>query len=253
MKIAGRSPQAIEDALDGRDFLLEINRYEFLKAANQRFVWAKQDQDRRDEELRKEKEKIESLKLLWGADNMIQFMEKYSREHIGKEMIINDSNSKLRLALCYFVSRDLRFNTELGYNTKKGLMIRGNTGVGKTYMVKCIATNEYNPIRIHSMLSINNEIKNSEFGDYNMKYARIHYIDDVGTTTPIINHFGTKINWFKDFIELESFEKNNFSHLIISTNCSFDEIEAMYGFRVRSRMAEMFNVIDVEGEDFRKS
>ena len=42
-----------------------------------------------------------------------------------------------------------------------------------------------------------------------------------------------------------------FNKLIISTNNNFDEIESKYGFRVRSRIKDMFNIIDVRGKDMR--
>ena len=42
-----------------------------------------------------------------------------------------------------------------------------------------------------------------------------------------------------------------FNKLIISTNNSFDELESKYGFRVRSRLKDMFNIIDVDGKDLR--
>ena len=77
-------------------------------------------------------------------------------------------------------------------------------------------------------------------------------IDDVGTEEPIVNHYGTKINWFKNFIEGYYAQFNTYESIIITTNCSFQEIEQKYGGRVRSRMAQMFNVINVEGDDFRK-
>ena len=41
-----------------------------------------------------------------------------------------------------------------------------------------------------------------------------------------------------------------FTH--ITTNKSVDEIEQMYGTRVRSRMKEMFNMIVLDGKDRRK-
>jgi len=77
------------------------------------------------------------------------------------------------------------------------------------------------------------------------------YLDDVGTEEPIVNHYGTKINWFKNFIEMYYLKNKPFNKLIISTNNSFDEIESKYGFRVRSRIKDMFNIIDVQGKDMR--
>lgn len=141
----------------------------------------------------------------------------------------------------------------MGFSFKKGLLIRGVSGLGKTFLVKCIEKNEIKPIKTVSMIEVSYELKQE--GEYQIKQGnnRIIYLDDVGTEEATINHYGTKINWFKDFIEtvyLRGVEKG-FGGLIISTNNSFAEIEEKYGFRVRSRCKDMFNIIDVTGEDMR--
>jgi len=77
------------------------------------------------------------------------------------------------------------------------------------------------------------------------------YLDDVGSESTPVKHYGTDIHWFKDFIEVWYAKKHPFNKLIISTNLSKKQIEEKYGYRVRSRMEEMFNIIDVNGEDLR--
>ena len=103
------------------------------------------------------------------------------------------------------------------------------------------------------MVEIYESVK--DHGGYNASYefgGKV-YIDDVGTEEePTINHYGTKINWFKTFIEKADLNIQKHNKIILTTNCTFDEIEEKYGGRVRSRMAGMFNVIDVHGKDFRK-
>ena len=89
--------------------------------------------------------------------------------------------------------------------------------------------------------------------DISIDYSKVIYLDDVGTEESTLNVYGTKITWFKDFIENYSLDKLKPNKLIISTNCNFDEIEEKYTGRVRSRMAEMFNFIKVTGTDRRKS
>ncbi len=75
----------------------------------------------------------------------------------------------------------------------------------------------------------------------------------MGTEEPRIVHYGTTVTWFKNFIEQYYLvQRKNFSGLIISTNNDFDELEDKYGFRVRSRLREMFNIVDVEGNDMRE-
>jgi DNA replication protein DnaC len=98
------------------------------------------------------------------------------------------------------------------------------------------------------MIDISDEVR--EYGGFQAK-GKVVYLDDVGSEETV-NHYGSKINWFKEFLESYYLNSTDFSRLILSTNCNFDQIQEKYGFRVRSRMKEMFNIIDVKGKDLRK-
>ena len=137
----------------------------------------------------------------------------------------------------------------MGFSLKKGLLIRGICGIGKTHTIRCVAANELHPIFMASMLEICDEVRIR--GDYELPFFNKLYLDDVGSEEPNVKHFGTNINWFKDFLELYYSKNRPFRNLMISTNNSFSEIEAKYGFRVRSRVKDMFNVVDVTGIDLR--
>lgn len=216
-------------------------------------IWEKQQRLKEKEELaNKQKE----LKEQWTAKRMYHHMAWVSENQYGKKLIVKDDKkgldfTKFITALCFFVSRDERFETELGYSLNKGLLIRGISGLGKTHLVKCLEQNALNPILILSMLNIADEIKDN--GEYLINYGnnKIIYLDDVGTEEPTINHYGTKINFFKNFIESVYLKTQIFNHLMFSTNNNANELQEKYGFRVRSRMKDMFNVIDVTGKDMR--
>lgn len=235
------------------DWNKEINREEILQFANS----AKHQNLWHEEQRKLEKEsaqkKYQELVARCDARYMFKLMSWTSREEYGRTLIVNENNKHFITSICYFVSNDERFETELGYSFKKGLLIRGISGLGKTHLVKCLQQNELNPILILSMIEIADEIKDQ--GEYEIRLGnnKIVYLDDVGTEEPTINHYGTKISFFKNFIELVYLRNQNktFNKLMISTNNSFSELEAKYGFRVRSRVKDMFNIIDVGGEDMR--
>lgn len=229
----------------------EINREEVLNRANSNKnyeVWQKQQ---REKEKLAEIEKQKELQLKFSAKNMLSLMRWTSENVFGKKLVINNDNKAFITAVCYFLSNDGRFETELGFSFQKGLLIRGISGLGKTHILKCVEKNELNPVLILSMIEITDEVKAE--GEYELKLNgnKIIYLDDVGTEEPIVNHFGTKIAFFKNFIESYYLRNKIFNKLIISTNNSFAEIEEKYGFRVRSRMKDMFNVINVSGQDMR--
>lgn len=251
LKIAKCPDGLIAAKINSIDWNAEIDREKILAAANSnklQDLWHKQQREKEKEaEQTRQKELVET----WTAKSMYRLMQWTSRNIFGKDLIINSDNKRLITALCFFLSRDRRFETELGYSLKKGLLIRGISGLGKTYLVRCVEKNDLNPILILSMIEIADQIKQE--GEYQVHLGdnKIIYLDDVGTEEATVNHYGTKINFFKNFIELVYLNNRPFNQLMFSTNNSFAEIEEKYGFRVRSRMKDMFNVIDVSGKDMR--
>jgi DNA replication protein DnaC len=241
----------IEEKIKNIDWDKEIDKAKVLAIANNnkhQDIW---HTNNRKKEREAEVSRINELKERCTAEYMFKLMKWTSRNVLGKEFILNEDNKRLITTLCYFFSADQRFETELNFSMKKGLLIRGISGLGKTHLVKCLENNELNPVLILSMIEISEEIKQE--GEYQIKVGdkKIIYLDDVGTEEATINHYGTKINFFKNFIEGYYLRNSPFNRLIISTNNSAAEIEEKYGFRVRSRMRDMFNVIDIHGRDMR--
>lgn len=235
------------------DWDSKIDRDALLKRANSNKNYERWQIEQRAKEKQKEIDDALELKKVWTAKNVYGLMKWTSFNLFGKQLVLNQDNEKLIKALCFLISDDERYETELRYSFKKGLLIRGVSGLGKTFLVKCIEKNRLNPIRIESMIEVADEVKQN--GEYfiNQGECKMIYLDDVGTEEATINHYGTKINWFKNFIEtvyLRNVDKG-FGKLIISTNNSFAEMEDKYGFRVRSRVKDMFNIIDVTGKDMR--
>ncbi len=247
----GLSEMEILSRLSQIDFTEEIDRGKILLISNSnkhRQIW---NETRREEEREFEKKRILDLRKKYTAEYVFKLMQFNSRKEYGKNLIVNDFNKHLITSLCYFLSNDERFETALNYSFAKGILIRGISGLGKTYIIKCLSDNELNRITIFSMIRISEEVKKD--GDYLIPGGNLIYLDDVGTEEATVNHYGTKVNWFKDFIEFNYLKNQGkgFSYLMISTNNSFVDIEEKYGFRVRSRMKEMFNIIDISGTDMR--
>lgn len=253
MKGLAFSDIQIEMRIKEIDWTSQIDQENILNRANSNKNYEIWQAQQREKEKQDERKKEKDLKELWDAKNVYRLMKWTSEKVYGRPLIVNQYNRTLISAICFFVSGDERFETELKLDFRKGLLIRGISGLGKTHLLKCVAENDLNPIKIISMIEVADEIKQEGEYQINMGRNRIIYLDDVGTEEATVNHYGTKINFFKNFIEtvyLRNIEKG-FGKLIISTNNSYSEIEEKYGFRVRSRMRDMFNVIEVKGEDMR--
>lgn len=252
MNRAGYSKQDIAARMARIEWEKEVDRDDILKKANSNKSYAIWQNEQRAKEKQAYEARRKELVEAWDAKQMFRLMQFSSKNDYGKDFIVNQYNKPLIIAVCYFLSRDPRFETELKYDFKKGLLIRGISGLGKTYVIKCVKDNMLNPILFLSMLDITAVLQQE--GEFFLEWGdkKVCYLDDVGTEQGEVVFFGTRINWFKEFIENYYSKNKVFNRLMISTNLSFKEIEEKYGFRVRSRMKEMFNVIDVTGEDMRK-
>lgn len=195
--------------------------------------------------------KVQENLATYTAGYFYKLMAWTSRNVYRKDLIYNVQTEPLIKVFCYFLSKDPRFETELGYSLKKGLLIRGTPGLGKTFLIECVKDNPYQKIGLISTVDISLVIKKE--GEYDLTFnpSGIIYLDDVGSEQPTVNHYGTKINFVKEYLELFYFKNKDFNKLMISTNISIDELEEKYGARVRSRMKDMFNLIDIFGQDLR--
>jgi DNA replication protein DnaC len=234
------------------DWNEKIDRPKVLALANMaknRELW---ERKQREAEKSRETDQLKELQEYWTYRRVYQLMKYNSLHRFGKEFDETAENIPVIKALCFFIARHDRFATELGYDRLRGLLIRGNSGTGKTHLVRCTEDNGLNPVLTISMIDITERIK--EEGKYSIpsQGQKILYLDDVGTEEPVVNHFGTKITWFKNFIEKASLKTKCYNHLIITTNLNFKGMEEQYGYRVASRMREMFNVIDLTGKDRRR-
>lgn len=234
------------------NFSERVNVKDVLRIANENKLYQLWEQGQREKEREEVERKRREAKEFWTAKRMFSLMRITSEKKFDKKFVMDEHNEKLIRAVCYMLSDDPRIETELGFSANKGLLIRGVSGLGKTYVVRCVEDNELNPILNLSMIEITDELKSSGEFSINLGSKKVVYLDDVGTEETPVLFYGTRINFFKDFIEKTYHMNSKFNRLIVSTNINFQQIETKYGFRVRSRMREMFNVLDVSGEDRRR-
>lgn len=93
-----------------------------------------------------------------------------------------------------------------------------------------------------------------DFKGSNSNLSACYVFDDFGIEKNTIKNFGNEVNVMEEILmdRYEMFVENNIKTHITTNLVDGGEIEKRYGERVRSRIRQMFNVIDLTGGDRRK-
>ena len=142
---------------------------------------------------------------------------------------------------------------------KRGLLLSGNCGTGKTKMMQALTylfsfyENERNRLRVCSATTIADlsvsKVEN-EINHFNMlKTAKYVGIDDLGTEPVIVKNWGTEISPVIDII----YQRYNAMKVtILSTNLNMETIRKTYGERIFDRVCEMYDRISFNFQSFRQ-
>lgn len=199
-------------------------------------------------------------------------------ENIGKSIIPNFEFSEVdremySLLVKYFFL-DPGFEDVEGYSLKKGLFIQGKVGVGKSLLMKIFRIfnskylkNQgfafYLTTDIIQKYQTVGELEYSKhgsqcfrkdlFGAIDYKKPIMTWYDDLGAENNAVSHFGNTSNLLADIL-LKRYDMfiSYGMRTIVCTNLGGEDIEKIYGIRVRSRLKEMMNYIYYPGDDRRK-
>lgn len=148
------------------------------------------------------------------------------------------------------------FIENFGSKDAENLLIYGNAGTGKTFLVNCICKElldknvnvlYLSSLELFKLLAKYSFSRNKESGDEGMSAildSELLVIDDLGT------------EFTNDFTTSQLFYVINERHLrnrstIISTNLSFDNIKATYSERIFSRLMSYYKLLKIIGKDIR--
>lgn len=179
-------------------------------------------------------------------------------------------------ALCFYFTNDERFEhlakndgtpsgTPLGYKLKKGIMLAGPKGTGKTSIMRLFNRNKRNCYELFSCRDVAGKFSmHGDNGGYDAiaflerillpaKCESNFYNDKFGVcfedmgTEEIGSHYSKTLNTIAYLIQAR-YDNNIPFHLThITTNLPFNEIEGKYGERVADRIKEMSNVLMLDG------
>ncbi len=195
------------------------------------------------------------------AEQLQAFALKRSYTQFKVEYTIDDDNRNIFNQLSYYFSGDERFEGDLN----KRILLFGSVGTGKTLLMKMFSENHIQsyvvvPARniVDSYLNdLTNGVDEYEVGTI-LRTATLHSvalgtsvfghekfgrcIDDLGTETNPLKHYGTEYNVIADII-LKTYDFNTIRSPHITTNLSAEQIEQNYGTRFKDRLREMYNLI----------
>ena len=246
-------------------------------------IWAKRKKEgvliQKEKELRAQKNRDLLTGNKWGIKQTEPFMLWRADQYppFKKKFKVDETNEMLfRLLVAYFSPSEesRRFFIEIaGYlkienpDYDKGLMMAGNFGVGKTWMMQLFQANQRQCFRMRPAKHIADafEVAGEEtqqefvypfkntFEDPDVFFQKESglCIDDIGTED-VKNHYGNKKNVIGDLFEIRYSKKTTGIMLHATTNLTTEQLKDFYGMRVVSRMREIFNFVELPGEDRRK-
>lgn len=166
------------------------------------------------------------------------------------ELILTDENRHIIGQVALWYSWDERFKGDV----RKGLMIRGNVGTGKSLIVQalCEIIRAYEilvPCFLHATELSDLYTRDDVDGIDRAKKRSYTIIDDVGVEAIETKNYGNIKEPFNDVFD---YRYRNNKRTIITTNLTPSEIEETYGTRIIDRFRECMNDLVLDGESFRK-
>lgn len=195
--------------------------------------------------------------LSYDFPKMLDYLQVKGKLIFGKSFKIYPSDHDILFKLCNYYIRDEKFCKKFGLDPRKGLLLSGPVGCGKTSFLKLLRylvphQRSYEVIPCRNIVFGFNHIGYKTIEDYgNNSFI---CFDDMGVE-PVGRHYGKDCNVIGE-IMLSRYELY-LQHRIkthATTNLNAEELEHRYGQRVRSRMRQLFNLIafDANTPDKRK-
>jgi ATPase subunit of ABC transporter with duplicated ATPase domains len=195
----------------------------------------------------------------------------FGRNHKGENIFnLSEEEDFIYRSLALYFTRNPDFEKQgEDFSLKKGLMIFGNIGCGKTTAMRLFASNPHQSYSIISCRKVQSDFASkgfSQIGWYSDWFASTvpgstygqkqlgALFDDLGTESTAKN-YGNELNVMADVIQNRyENESSTYFRTHFTTNLNTELIQEFYGSRVRSRLREMVNMIvfPTDSKDKRK-
>jgi hypothetical protein len=195
---------------------------------------------------------------------LMQQLEEHGKNIYGPKFQIHDVDRPVIIKLIAYFLRDEAVAAAEEIDLNKGILLTGKIGCGKTSLMtlmRPLADECYRPVMV-SCRQISFEFSKVGYdiiGRYSTNaffpytnVPRVHCFDDLGIEQTV-NYWGNNCNVMGEILlsRYDLFISNKMvTH--ITTNLNSQELEEVYGNRLRSRMRAMFNLVPFENRTLDK-
>ncbi|WP_213087103.1 ATP-binding protein [Chitinophaga agrisoli] len=204
--------------------------------------------------------RTKATKTPYNYHELLQALEQQGKNIYGRHFAVQDIDRPVILKLLAYFLQDEQVALIEGIDLHKGILLTGRIGCGKTSLInlmRLITQEDYKPIIISCRqicfefgkdgFDIIRRYSTSSFYPYT-SMPRVYCFDDLGLETNV-THWGSTCNVTAEIL-LSRYDLF-ISHKMIThvtTNLNSNELEGIYGNRLRSRMRAMFNLIAFPSE-----
>lgn len=242
-----------------------------------------ESEEERKKRLEAEKEHIEKIQAYFDRINTIEVAEHYVQiplpwfkaelwkegklyfQQENRRFNVDDQNKEFLDIICRYFSDDPSFEEITKGELRKGLLIYGACGTGKSSIFDIVQNISrkhhlkqiwFTNTSVHNVVNeFNKESKqNKTIGGESVidKYSRgpVHF-DDLGTEKEV-QAWGIRENLFDRLLQIRynHFKKKG-TKTFVTTNLSLKELENKYCKQVKDRLYAMFNFLPLEGDSRR--
>jgi DNA replication protein DnaC len=203
--------------------------------------------------------KYDGKSVLYDFDLILIYLNAKGRMLFGNHFKIYQEDRVIIRKLCHYFIKDTENCKKAGIDLKKGILLSGPVGCGKTTLMKLLRhivpmQRSYELIPCRNVTFSFNHLGFKTIEDYGN--TQFFCFDDLGVE-PSGRFYGKDLNVMGEVLlsRYELYLKTNYKvKTHATTNLNAEELEERYGNRVRSRMRELFNLIafDKKAEDKRK-